>query len=113
MFQPLNSRLALGGLAGLTMLAVALPLAAHTNSAWFARAWQAEDGLPEHTIPLVQNKMNHSSTLATPARKPPLLVGSWVVYEGRIRVPFLGRGPGIKPGTQCDAPIAGWNISQT
>jgi len=28
----------------------AFPLAASTNSAWFARAWQTEDGLPEHTI---------------------------------------------------------------
>jgi signal transduction histidine kinase/ligand-binding sensor domain-containing protein len=26
------------------------PLGAATNSAWFARAWQTEDGLPEHTI---------------------------------------------------------------
>ncbi len=50
MFQPLNYRWVLGGLARLTILAVALPLAANTNSAWFARAWQTEDGLPEHTI---------------------------------------------------------------
>lgn len=50
MFQPLNYRWVLGGLASLTILAVALPLAANTNSAWFARAWQTEDGLPEHTI---------------------------------------------------------------
>ena len=27
-----------------------LPLGAATNSAWFARAWQSEDGLPEHTM---------------------------------------------------------------
>ena len=26
------------------------PLGAAANSGWFARAWQTEDGLPEHTI---------------------------------------------------------------
>ena len=31
-------------------LLLPLPLAAVTNSAWFSRAWQAEDGLPEFTI---------------------------------------------------------------
>ena len=29
---------------------LSLPLAASTNSAWFFRAWQTEDGLPEHTL---------------------------------------------------------------
>lgn len=38
------------GIAGLALLTTALPLGAATNSAWFARAWQTEDGLPEHTI---------------------------------------------------------------
>ena len=36
--------------ASLIGSAVSLPLGAATNLAWFARAWQAEDGLPEHTI---------------------------------------------------------------
>ena len=36
--------------ASLLLLLAALPLGASTNSAWFARAWQTEDGLPEHTI---------------------------------------------------------------
>lgn len=34
----------------LIFLVLPLPLAAVTNSAWFSRAWQAEDGLPEFTI---------------------------------------------------------------
>ena len=34
----------------LLLLGCALPLNAATNSAWFYRAWQTEDGLPEHTI---------------------------------------------------------------
>ena len=37
-------------LVGLLLLAAGAAPAAPTNSAWFARAWQAEDGLPEHTI---------------------------------------------------------------
>ena len=32
------------------MFIASFPLSAATNSSWFARAWQAEDGLPEHTI---------------------------------------------------------------
>ena len=34
----------------LILLVLPLPLAAVTNSAWFSRAWQTEDGLPEFTI---------------------------------------------------------------
>ncbi len=41
---------ALALVATLFCLAPPLPLVAATNSAWFARAWQTEDGLPEHTI---------------------------------------------------------------
>jgi hypothetical protein len=37
-------------LASLVGMTLTLPLLAATNSAWFARAWQTEDGLPEHTI---------------------------------------------------------------
>lgn len=37
-------------LATLIWLVLPLPLLAATNTAWFARAWQTEDGLPEHTI---------------------------------------------------------------
>lgn len=38
------------GLAGLVLMIFAPMLGATTNSAWFARAWQTEDGLSEHTI---------------------------------------------------------------
>ena len=34
----------------LVFFVLPLPLAAVTNSAWFSRAWQAEDGLSEHTM---------------------------------------------------------------
>lgn len=64
-------------------------------------------------IPPVQNKMDHPSTFATPARNHPLRGGKWVLYEGGIRVPFIVKGPGIKPGAQCVVPVAGWDILPT
>lgn len=33
--------------------------------------------------------------------------------EGGIRVPFLARGPGIKPGSQCDVPVVGYDFLPT
>ena len=36
--------------ACLILVLSSLPLGAATNLAWFLRAWQTEDGLPEHTI---------------------------------------------------------------
>src|SRR5258705_5415072 len=42
--------LPLGFASVILLLCLSLPLIASTNSAWFARAWQTEDGLPEHTI---------------------------------------------------------------
>ena len=36
--------------ASLLLTALSLPLGAATNSAWFFRAWQTDDGLPEQTI---------------------------------------------------------------
>lgn len=64
-------------------------------------------------IPPVQNKMDHPSTFATPPRNHPLRGGKWVLYEGGIRVPFIVKGPGIKPSTQCDVSVAGWDILPT
>ena len=34
----------------------------------------------------------------TPGRNPPLRGGKGTVSEGGLRVPFIIRGPGIKPG---------------
>ena len=33
--------------------------------------------------------------------------------EGGIRVPFLARGPGITPGSQCDVPVVGYDFLPT
>jgi len=35
------------------------------------------------------------------------------VWEGGIRVPMVVRGPGIKPGSYCCVPIAGWDFLPT
>lgn len=64
-------------------------------------------------IPPVKNKMDPPSAFKTPPRNHPLRGGKWVLYEGGIRVPFMVTGPGIKPGTQCDVPVVGWDILST
>lgn len=35
------------------------------------------------------------------------------LYEGGLRVPFVVAGPGVKPGVQCDVPIAQWDLLPT
>ena len=40
----------------------------------------------------------------------PLQMGKYSTFEGGIRVPFVVAGPGIKAGSQCDVPIAQWDI---
>jgi arylsulfatase A-like enzyme len=35
------------------------------------------------------------------------------LWEGGIRVPTVVQGPGIRPGTYCDVPVAGWDFLPT
>lgn len=35
------------------------------------------------------------------------------LWEGGIRVPMVVSGPGIKSGTRCDEPVAGWDFLPT
>ena len=72
----------------------------------------ADNGAAEF-VPPVKNKMDHPSAFPVPPRNHPLRGGKWVLYEGGIRVPFIVRGPGIKPGSQCDVPVAGWDLLPT
>jgi arylsulfatase A-like enzyme len=72
----------------------------------------ADNGAAEF-VPPVKNKMDHPSVFPVPPRNHPLRGGKWVLYEGGIRVPFIVRGPGIKPGSQCDVPVAGWDLLPT
>lgn len=43
----------------------------------------------------------------------PLRGGKASLWEGGIRVPLVVRGPGIKQGTYCDVPVAGWDFLPT
>ena len=53
-----------------------------------------------------------------PSKKPrtmnsPLSGGKWSLKEGGVRVPLIIRGPGIKPESQCDAPVSGIDFLPT
>ena len=43
----------------------------------------------------------------------PLLRGKWDLMEGGIRVPFLAVGPNIKPNSQSNEPIIGYDLMAT
>lgn len=43
----------------------------------------------------------------------PLQRGKWDLFEGGVRVPFMVKGPGIKPNTFCDTPVITYDILPT
>ncbi|MBD3630027.1 sulfatase [Cyclobacterium sp.] len=63
-------------------------------------------------VPSLQ-KLQHPDTFDQPLRNAPLRAGKWTLYEGGIRVPFMVKGPGIKPGTMSHEPVGGWDILPT
>jgi arylsulfatase A len=64
-------------------------------------------------IPPVNNKFDPPSAFKKHTNNYPLRGGKWTLYEGGIRVPFMVTGPRIKPGSQCDIPVTGWDILPT
>ena len=49
----------------------------------------------------------------TPGRNPPFAGGKGTVSEGGLRVPFLIRGPGVKPGTCSHVRVIGEDLFPT
>jgi arylsulfatase A-like enzyme len=43
----------------------------------------------------------------------PLQRGKWDLFEGGLRVPFMVKGPGIKPNTFCDTPVITYDLLPT
>ena len=43
----------------------------------------------------------------------PLQRGKWDLFEGGIRVPFMVKGPGIKPNSFCDTPVITYDFLPT
>ncbi len=72
----------------------------------------ADNGAVEF-LPPVSNRLDPPSAFASPMRNAPLRGGKWTLYEGGIRVPFVVAGPGIRPGSQSDVPVAGWDLLPT
>ncbi len=48
-----------------------------------------------------------------PPNNHPLRMGKQYLYEGGIRVPFIVRGPGVKPGSVSHEPVAGYDLLPT
>jgi arylsulfatase A len=48
-----------------------------------------------------------------PTNNHPLRMGKQYLYEGGIRVPFIVRGPGIRPGAVSHEPVAGYDLLPT
>jgi arylsulfatase A-like enzyme len=64
-------------------------------------------GLEENTYVIFSSDNGGGSS------NPPLQGGKAKMWEGGLRVPMIVAGPGIKPNSQCDQPVAQWDYLTT
>lgn len=75
--------------------------------------YMSDNGAAGWIPPNTTRNLSNPTTYEIPSRNAPLRGGKWVTFEGGIRVPFIMRGPGVKPNSFCNAPIVGWDILPT
>jgi arylsulfatase A len=75
--------------------------------------YMADNGAAGWIPPNTPRNLSNPTTYEIPSRNQPLRGGKWVTFEGGIRVPFIVRGPGIKPNSFCNVPVVGWDILPT
>lgn len=63
--------------------------------------------------PVAIHKLDPPSAFPKKMNNYPLRSGKWVLYEGGIRVPFMIKGPGIKPGSYCHVAVTGCDLIPT
>jgi len=73
----------------------------------------ADNGAVPWIPPDPEKHLANPTSLDDVSRNHPLRSGKWTLFEGGIRVPFIVRGPAVKPGTFCDVPAVGWDILPT
>jgi len=73
----------------------------------------ADNGAVPWVPPNKENRLANPTTYENLSRNHPLRAGKWTVFEGGIRVPFIVKGPGIRPDSFCDVPVVGWDLLPT
>jgi arylsulfatase A len=75
--------------------------------------YMADNGAVGWIPPNTTRNLSNPTTYEMLSRNHPLRGGKWVTFEGGIRVPFIVRGPGVKPNSFCSVPVVGWDILPT
>jgi arylsulfatase A-like enzyme len=75
--------------------------------------YMADNGGVPFVPPDQKKHLADPTTIDDVSRNYPLRAGKWTLFEGGIRVPFIVKGPAVKPGSFCHAPVVGWDILPT
>ncbi|MGY8720221.1 MAG: sulfatase [Verrucomicrobiia bacterium] len=75
--------------------------------------YMSDNGAAGWIPPNTSRNLSNPTTYERPGRNAPLRGGKWVTFEGGIRVPFIVRGPGVKPNSFCNVPVVGWDLLPT